>query len=140
MVKSSHFWSTLVWVSGGGALRSYFAMAELGGFGGLLGGDFGDLAGMEGSREKGGKGGGKGQKRKMDEGESRAWLRVYETLPAQMLNAYGLGRYTQLTDAAVWEHMSKPLKTGALYMTEYASQDEDVAAVWWYVVVLSSNF
>ena len=85
---------------------------------------------MEGSWDKGGKGGGKGLKRKLEVGESRPWLRVYETLPAQMLNAYGVGRYTQLTDAAVWEHMSQPLKTGAQYMTEYASKEEDVAAVW----------
>ena len=52
---------------------------------------------------------------------SRTYLRAYETLPAQLLNAYGMARYEQLTDEEVWGELVKPLKTGAVYMTEYAS-------------------
>ena len=49
-----------------------------------------------------------------DKGEKRAYLRVYETLPPQMLNAYGLAKFQKMSDDAVWTAMSEPLKTGAL--------------------------
>ena len=88
-----------------------------------------------------GKGMGKAGKRaRIEESEQRSWLRVYETLPAQMLNAYGVGRYTQLSDKDVWGHMVKPLKTGAAYMTEYAAKEDErrgVAINRWLLSVLT---
>ena len=116
-------WFWLVCVSGGVARRSYsrLAMAD-DDFGPLCGGG---VFGGHGNGDKDGKGKTKGTKRKSDGGESRAWLRIYETLPPQLLNAYGVSRYSQLTDDQVWEHLTKPLKTGAQYMTEYASKEED---------------
>ena len=84
------------------------------------------------------KGGGK--KRKQDEsGGERPWLKVFETLPAQMLNAYGQAKYVTLPDAQIWEAMTQPLKSGAKYMTEYASEEDErrgVAANRWLQSVL----
>ena len=61
-------------------------------------------------------------KRKAPEaGELRAYLRVYETLPAQLLNAYGLASFTSMDPEEVWKGFNKPLKTGAMYMTELCS-------------------
>ena len=47
------------------------------------------------------------------EGE-REWLRVYETLPAQLLNAYGAASFTTMDPEEVWKEMNKPLKTGSI--------------------------
>ena len=60
-----------------------------------------------------------------EQGAEREWLRVYETGPAQMLNAYGQAKHVKLTDPVVWDAVSKPLKSGAKYMTEYASQSKE---------------
>ena len=71
--------------------------------------------------------------------EPRPWLRVFETLPPQMLNAYGVAQYSQLSDKEVWGHMVMPLVTGAMFMTEYASKDEErrgVAINRWLMSVL----
>ena len=50
-----------------------------------------------------GKGGGKGVKRLRadDRGEPRSYLRAYETMPVQWLNAYGQAQFNQLSDKAV---------------------------------------
>ena len=48
----------------------------------------------------------------------RKWLKVFETMPAQMLNAYGPAKYAKLSDEEVWQHLNAPLKSGAEYMTE----------------------
>ena len=37
------------------------------------------------------------------DGEMRAYLRVWETPPSQMLNAYGQSSFVKKTDAEVWE-------------------------------------
>ncbi len=37
-------------------------------------------------------------------GEKRKWLKVYETLPPQMLNAYGEAKFAKTSDAEVWIH------------------------------------
>ena len=58
-----------------------------------------------------------------DKGEKRTYLRVYETLPPQLLNAYGPSKFQKMSDDAVWTAMSAPLKTGALYMSELCSKD-----------------
>ena len=59
---------------------------------------------------------------KADANRKREWLKVFETLPPQMLNAYGAGKYPKLSDAGVWEAFNQPQKTGAIYMTELCSQ------------------
>ena len=65
------------------------------------------------------------RKRQEDTGTPREYLKVFETLPCQLLNAYGMAKYNRLSDVQVWENMSEPLKTGAKYMTEYASPDQE---------------
>ena len=81
-----------------------------------------DDFGMLGAEKKGAEG--KGIKRPApDSGEQRPWLRVFETLPPQLLNAYGEAKFGKLSDAAVWVQLCKPLKSGAMYCTEFASKD-----------------
>ncbi len=58
-----------------------------------------------------------------DKGQKRAWNKVFETLPPQMLNAYGPAKYAKMSDAEVWKHFNQPLKTGAMYMTEFCHKD-----------------
>ena len=58
-----------------------------------------------------------------DEGSKRPWLKVFETLPAQMLNAYGEAKYAKITDSQMWKHLGQPLKSGAMYMTEFCSPE-----------------
>ena len=55
----------------------------------------------------------------------REELRVYETMPAQMLNAYGMAGFAHMGHSKVWEDLNKPLKTGAKFMTEYCSKKTD---------------
>ena len=57
--------------------------------------------------------------------EARPYLRIFETLPAQLLNSYGEASYVNSTDAEVWAEFSKPQKTGAMYMTEMCSKDPE---------------
>ena len=57
------------------------------------------------------------------EGTQREYLKIYETLPCQLLNAYGMAKFPRLSDETVWLGMCEPLKSGAKYMTEYASLD-----------------
>ena len=58
-------------------------------------------------------------------GEKRTWLMAFETMPAQMLNVYGAATFPQLKDEEVWKHLNAPQKTGAVYMTEYCSKEDD---------------
>ena len=60
-----------------------------------------------------------------ENGQERTWLRVYETPPCQMLNGYGQAKHNTMSDAEVWECMVKPLKSGAKFMTEFASPEEE---------------
>jgi hypothetical protein len=64
------------------------------------------------------------KKRKAEEGQ-RENLLVYETMPAQLLNAYGMAGFVKMEHAKVWEELNKPLKTGAKYMTELCSAEEE---------------
>ena len=57
----------------------------------------------------------------MDCGQKRALLRSYETPPMQFLNPSGRAKYSTMEDAEVWRNLRQPLKTGAAFMTEYAS-------------------
>jgi hypothetical protein len=67
------------------------------------------------------------KKRKLeaDKGETRAFLKIFETLPAQLLNAYGEARYAGMTDRAVWDQLVKPLNSGAQWMTEFAAKEAE---------------
>ena len=66
-----------------------------------------------------------GHKRKLDTGESREYLKVFETLPPQLLNAFGESKFMKMGDADVWAEMNKPLKSGAPYMTEFCDAKKD---------------
>ena len=66
---------------------------------------------------------GPSNKRQKRDDSSRESLRIYETLPPQMLNAYGMAGFHRMPHEKVWEEMSKPLKTGAKYMTELCSDN-----------------
>ena len=59
------------------------------------------------------------------QGEKRPWLKVFETPPAQLLNAYGRAKYTKVPDKDMWVHMSQPLKSGAAYMSELCSDQAE---------------
>ena len=60
-----------------------------------------------------------------DQGQKRPWLKVFETPPAQLLNAYGRAKYTKTSDKDMWVHMSQPLKSGAAYMSELCSDQAE---------------
>ena len=79
--------------------------------------DFGALLSMSKETEQ--------KTKDTDRGTKREYLRVYETLPPQMLNAYGPAKYAKMSDEAVWTNMSEPLKSGALYMTELCSKSAE---------------
>ena len=55
-------------------------------------------------------------------GEPQPWLRAFETCPGQLLNAYGMSKIATMPDDKVWDALSQPLATGAMYGTELASQ------------------
>ena len=71
----------------------------------------------------------KGMKRKADgEGEGaapRKHLFSYETLPPQLLNAYGRGRYSVMELEELWSHLQKPQRSGAAYMTELVDPGDE---------------
>ena len=69
--------------------------------------------------------GGAMKKLKTEVSEQRTYLRVYETLPTQMLSAYGAAAYTGLEEKEIWGHLVKPQKTGAAFLTEYASKGDE---------------
>ena len=58
-------------------------------------------------------------------GQKRKWLRVYETVPSQVLNGYGASKYFRLEDEGVWKHMNYALKTGAQYMIELCDESPE---------------
>ena len=72
-----------------------------------------------------GKSAAKGVSKENDQGEKRPWLRVYETLPPQMLNAYGPAKFAKMSDQSVWTAISEPLKSGAEYMSELCSSQAE---------------
>ena len=65
------------------------------------------------------------RKAEAQEEGKREYLRVYETLPAQMLNAYGMAAFFRMDPQKVWEELNKPLKTGAKYGSELCSAEEE---------------
>ena len=60
-----------------------------------------------------------------DKGQKRPRNKVFETLPPQMLNAYGPAKYAKMSDAQVWEQFNQPLKSGAMYMTEFCHKEAE---------------
>ena len=57
-----------------------------------------------------------------NKGQKRVWVKAFETPLNHMLNSYGLAKYVAMDDKAIWNAMTQPLKSGTLYMTEYASE------------------
>ena len=57
--------------------------------------------------------------------EKRKWLKVFETLPPQLLCAYGEAKFAKMADEEVWKNFSQPLKSGAMYMTELCSKETE---------------
>ena len=86
---------------------------------------FKSLVGDGKRKADGDAGDGVSKKPKGEEPGDREELRVYETMPAQMLNAYGMAGFAQIGHPKVWEDLNKPLKTGAKYMTELCSPVEE---------------
>ena len=64
-------------------------------------------------------------KRKAPDQGERETLRVYETVPAQMLNGYGMAAFAKMPPDKVWAELNKPLKSGAKYMTELCSPEDE---------------
>ena len=58
--------------------------------------DFGNLGARVSAQEQ--------KKRKVfhEGGSERPWLKVYETLPPQLLNAYGEAKYARMAGEKVW--------------------------------------
>ena len=63
---------------------------------------------------------------RQEPGGPRAYLKCFETLGPQMLNAYGEAKYAKMADEDVWKHMSTDQKSGAMWMTEYAATDPEL--------------
>ena len=57
-----------------------------------------------------------------DGGEPRPWLRVFEACLAKMLNAYGMSKVATLPDDIIWDALTQPHSSGAMYGTELASE------------------
>ena len=60
-----------------------------------------------------------------DSGKKREYLKAFETLAPQLLNAYGPAKFPKLSDAQVWKHMSQPLKSGGPCMTELSMESAE---------------
>ena len=55
----------------------------------------------------------------------REYLCCHETLPQQMLNVYGPGKWGHLNEQPFWYHLNQSLPTGAKRMTELCFNDDD---------------
>ena len=69
------------------------------------------------------------ERRKVQEEGQREYLLVYETLPSQLLNAYGMAGYHTMAAPKVWEALNRPLKTRAKYGIELCSAEEERRSV-----------
>ena len=102
--------------------------------------DFAEL----GSKVSSSKGALKRMREDDDKGQARPWLKVFETLPPQLLNAYGEAKYGKLPDSEVWKNLCKPLKSGAMYCTEFCSPSEERRGIatnrWLHAMVLYCNY
>ena len=86
---------------------------------------FASLHGEDKRKAEGDAGADGSKKQRCIEQGDREEIRVYETMPSQMLNAYGMAAFAQMERKKVWEDLNKPLKTGAKYMSEYCSNKQD---------------
>jgi len=86
---------------------------------------FASLHGEDKRKAEGDAGADGSKKQRCIEQGDREEIRVYETMPSQMLNAYGMAAFAQMERKKVWEDLNKPLKTGAKYMTELCSQKKE---------------
>ena len=77
-------------------------------------------------------------------GIKRPWLKCFETLPPQLLNAYGEAKFSKLSDAEVWRNFCEPLKSGAEYMTELCANDHERRGVginrWLHAMVMYCEY
>ena len=83
-------------------------------------------------------------KAKPTKGTKRDWLKVWETAPAQMLNAQGQAKYSKMNQEQVWKELGQPQSSGAVYMTEYHSRKEERRGIatnrWLYALVLYCKY
>ena len=74
----------------------------------------------------------------------RDWLKVWETAPAQMLNAQGQAKYSKMSQEQVWKELGQPQTSGAMYMTEYHSRKDERRGIatnrWLYTLVLYCKY
>ena len=79
-----------------------------------------------------------------DKGQKREYLKIFETLPPQMLNAYGPAKFAKLSDELVWKHFNQPLKSGGPYMTEFCSKEAERRGIganrWLHAVMLFCQY
>ena len=68
---------------------------------------------------------GSGMADKPKDTKKREYLKVFETLPAQLLNVYGPSKFAKLSDKQVWTEMQEPLKSGAVWMSEMCSKEPE---------------
>ena len=59
-----------------------------------------------------------GQNDSSQQDQEREYLKPYETLPAQLLNVYGPGKWASMDDKALWYDINQKLPTGAKCMSE----------------------
>jgi len=57
--------------------------------------------------------------------KKRNWLKVYETLPCQLLKGYGAAKYVKIDDKDMWIQMHEPLRSGASCMSELCMSETD---------------
>ena len=78
-------------------------------------------------------------KAKPTKATKRDWLKVWETAPAQMLNAQGQAKYSKMSQEQVWKELGQPQNSGAVYTTEYHSQKDERRGIatnrWLYILV-----
>ena len=83
-------------------------------------------------------------KAKPTKGTKRDWLKVWETAPAQMLNAQGQAKYSKMSQEQVWKELGQPQTSGAVYMTEYHSRKDERRGIatnrWSYTLVLYCKY
>ena len=58
-------------------------------------------------------------------GIKRSWLKIYETLPNQLLNGYGQSKFVNIPDKEMWQSMGEPIRSGAPCMSELCFSDKE---------------
>ncbi len=74
---------------------------------------------------------GDSKKRRMDPAakqepkEDREYIKAFETLPPQLLNVYGPGKWASLGDQPLWYDINQPLPSGAKCMSELCFKSDE---------------